>query len=61
VDGYRYHANRATFEADRARDRDLKSRGIDTLRFADREVASDERGVARSVASQLRRRTRHAA
>jgi very-short-patch-repair endonuclease len=56
VDSYRYHANRAVFESDRVRDRELKRRGIDVLRFTDREVADDARGVARSLASHLRRR-----
>lgn len=61
VDSYRYHANRATFESDRARDRDLKRRGIDVLRFADREFASDAGAVARSVLAHLDRRRREAA
>ena len=56
VDGYRYHADRQTFESDRARDRDLKCRGIDVLRFADRELAGDDHAVARSVWAHLSRR-----
>lgn len=56
VDGYRYHSDRATFESDRARDRDLKRRGIEVLRFADREVANDERAVARWLRDHLRGR-----
>ncbi|MGH2989826.1 MAG: endonuclease domain-containing protein [Solirubrobacterales bacterium] len=56
VDGYAYHADRATFESDRARDRDLKRRGIEVLRFADRELASNEREVAASVRDHLRQR-----
>ena len=61
VDGYRYHADRETFEADRARDRDLKSRGVDVLRFADRELANNDRAVALSVRAHLKRRSRMAA
>jgi len=56
VDSYRYHANRRTFESDRARDRDLKGRGIDVLRFADRELAHDDRAVAHSLLAHLRLR-----
>ncbi|MGH2990028.1 MAG: type IV toxin-antitoxin system AbiEi family antitoxin domain-containing protein [Solirubrobacterales bacterium] len=57
VDGYRYHSDREAFESDRARDRDLKSR-IDVLRFADRELATDGRAVARSLRAHLGRRLR---
>jgi very-short-patch-repair endonuclease len=56
VDGYRYHATRAAFETDRARDRDLKARGIDVLRFADREVDDEGPAVAHSVIAHLRQR-----
>jgi very-short-patch-repair endonuclease len=58
VDGYRYHANLAAFESDRSRDRDLKGRGIDVLRFTDRELARDSRPVALSLLANLRRRLR---
>ena len=58
VDSYRYHADRATFASDRSRDRDLKGRGIDVLRFTDRELANDSRAVALSVLAHLRRRLR---
>jgi very-short-patch-repair endonuclease len=61
VDGYRYHADRETFEADRARDRDLKGRGVDVLRFADRELANNGRAVADSVRAHLHRRSREPA
>ena len=59
VDGYRYHSDRETFKSDRARDRDLGSRGIDVLRFADRELAGDDRAVARSLRTHLHRRLRN--
>jgi very-short-patch-repair endonuclease len=61
VDGYRYHADRQTFESDRARDRDLKGRGINVLRFADRELAGDGRAVARSLRGHLHGRLRNGA
>jgi len=58
VDSYRYHADRVTFESDRSRDRDLKGRGIDVLRFTDRDLARDDRAVALSILAHLRRRLR---
>jgi very-short-patch-repair endonuclease len=61
VDGYRYHSDRETFESDRARDRDLKGRGIDVLRFADRELAGDDQAVGRSLLAHLRRRSGNSA
>lgn len=56
MDSYSYHSDRATFESDRRRDRELKRRGLDVLRFADRELAGDEGAVAESVRGHLRRR-----
>jgi very-short-patch-repair endonuclease len=41
LDSYAYHSDRATFIADRARDRELRRRGFTVLRFADIEL--DER------------------
>ena len=41
VDSWAYHRSRASFEADRARDRDLKLRGYDVLRYVDREIRDD--------------------
>jgi very-short-patch-repair endonuclease len=61
VDGYRYHSDRETFESDRARDRDLQGRGIDVLRFADRELAGDDQAVGRSLLAHLRRRSGNSA
>ena len=57
VDGYRYHSDRAAFEADRARDRELGRRGFRVMRFADAELA-DGTAVAASLLAQLRQ-SRH--
>jgi very-short-patch-repair endonuclease len=54
VDGYRYHSDRATFRADRARDRELKRRGVIVLRFADEEIAEHSPAVATSLLDHLR-------
>ena len=48
VDGWDYHRSRASFEADRARDRELSRLGFEVLRFADRELR-DSGAVARAV------------
>ena len=44
-----------------ARIGDLKGRGIDVLRFADRELANDGRALARSLLAHIRRRRGEAA
>jgi very-short-patch-repair endonuclease len=56
VDGYSYHSDPATFESDRRRDRELKKRGIDVLRFAGRELAREGDAVSASVQGHLRPR-----
>jgi very-short-patch-repair endonuclease len=53
VDGYRYHSSRASFRADRARDRELGRRGLAVLRFADEELDGKPAAVARSVFARL--------
>jgi very-short-patch-repair endonuclease len=58
VDSYRYHSDRATFRADRARDRELGRRGFIVLRFADEELAEDPLAVVTSLQAHLRRRSR---
>ena len=40
LDGYRTHSSRAAFEADRARDVELKAMGYDVIRFTWRQLAS---------------------
>jgi very-short-patch-repair endonuclease len=51
LDGYAYHANRAAFAADRAKDRYLTSRGFTVLRFADEQVEA----ALQAVRERLRR------
>jgi very-short-patch-repair endonuclease len=57
VDGYAYHSARATFRADRARDRYLGRRGLLVLRFADVELDEEPTAVAASVIAHLRQRS----
>ena len=52
VDGYRYHSDRASFRADRARDRYLGGRGFAVLRFADEEL-DDPPAVVASLKARL--------
>jgi very-short-patch-repair endonuclease len=49
VDGYRAHAGRAMFEADRARDAELKLLGYGVVRFTWRQLGSRPSEVARTV------------
>lgn len=53
TDSYRYHSDRATFRADRVRDRELKRRGFTVLRFADQELAEHPNAVAASLRAHL--------
>jgi very-short-patch-repair endonuclease len=46
LDGYRAHAGRTAFEADRARDVELKARGYDVVRLTWRRLADDSRRTA---------------
>jgi very-short-patch-repair endonuclease len=56
VDSYRYHADRASFRLDRARDRFFANRGFTVLRFADEELAHEPRAVAGSVFARVAQR-----
>ena len=56
LDGYRAHAGRAVFEADRARDVELKALGYDVLRFTWQQVTVRSADVARTVRRLLRAR-----
>ena len=49
TDGWRYHASRAAFEADRARDVQLQRWGFTVLRFTYRQVTSAPTVVAASL------------
>ena len=46
IDSWAYHRSRASFESDRARDRDLGLRGFEVLRYVDREIAGRPAAVA---------------
>jgi hypothetical protein len=53
TDGWRYHGTRAAFERDRQRDATLTRAGYRTLRFTHRQIETDSRAVARTVAAAL--------
>jgi very-short-patch-repair endonuclease len=56
IDSWAYHRSRASFEADRARDRDLTLRGFQVLRYVDREVVRNPAATAGSLQAHLRAR-----
>jgi very-short-patch-repair endonuclease len=56
LDGYRAHAGRTAFEADRTRDVELKALGYDVLRLTWRRVTAEPVDVARTVRRLLRAR-----
>jgi very-short-patch-repair endonuclease len=56
LDGYQAHAGRTAFEADRARDVELKAFGYDVLRLTWRQVTTNPGDVARAVRRLLRPR-----
>jgi very-short-patch-repair endonuclease len=53
VDGYRAHGNRSAFEADRARDVELRLLGYDVARFTWRQLTDYPRDVARALRQLL--------
>ena len=53
TDSWRYHRTRHAFENDRARDAILARAGYRTLRFTDRPLTTDSRGVAETIATVL--------
>jgi very-short-patch-repair endonuclease len=57
TDSWGFHSNRGAFEADRARDVDLKRQGYDVLRFTYRQVMTKRNVVAASLRAQLERRS----
>lgn len=61
TDGYRYHSSPASFESDRARDRELMARGYTVLRFTYREVTEKPATVIASLQAHLHRRMRRQA
>jgi very-short-patch-repair endonuclease len=56
LDGYRAHGGPSAFEADRARDVELKALGYDVLRLTWRRVTAEPGDVARTVRRLLRAR-----
>jgi very-short-patch-repair endonuclease len=54
TDGYRYHRGRAAFEDDRARGLDLRARGFEVIRLAEKQVEAEPRRVAEVVGAALR-------
>lgn len=55
LDGWRFHAGRVAFEADRRRDADLQARGLAVARFTWKQVAGDPAWVADRLTSLLSR------
>ena len=53
LDGYGAHGGREAFEADRARDVELKLFGFDVVRFTWRQVTGDPAGIAATLRSLL--------
>ena len=49
TDGYRFHRGRLAFEADRARDVELKLLGYTVVRFTHRQLVNDPSRVARTL------------
>jgi len=56
LDGYQAHSGRAAFEADRARDVELKALGYDVVRLTWRQVTARPADVAETVRRLLRAR-----
>jgi very-short-patch-repair endonuclease len=54
TDGWEAHRDRAAFEADRARDAELKLRGYDIVRFTYRQVLEEPGRVAQTVRALVR-------
>jgi very-short-patch-repair endonuclease len=55
LDGYQSHRGRAAFEADRARDVELRLLGYDVVRFTWRQLRDDPAGVAGTLRELLRK------
>jgi very-short-patch-repair endonuclease len=54
TDGYDYHRGRVAFQDDRARVLDLRARGFDVIRVAEKQVDDEPQRVADVVAAALR-------
>jgi very-short-patch-repair endonuclease len=55
LDGYEAHGGRAAFEADRARDVELRLLGYEVVRFTWRQLRDDPAGVAGALRELLRK------
>jgi very-short-patch-repair endonuclease len=53
VDGYAFHASRAQFERDRARDADLQAAGYRVIRLTWRQVTGERERIAARLAAAL--------
>jgi very-short-patch-repair endonuclease len=54
TDGYKYHRGRTAFEDDRARDLDLKARGFEVIRLAEKQIDHEAGRVAEILGAALR-------
>jgi very-short-patch-repair endonuclease len=61
TDGWETHRDRASFEADRARDAELKLLGYEVVRFTYRQVLEQPERVARTLRALLSRQQRQLA
>jgi Uncharacterized protein conserved in bacteria len=57
TDGYRHHASRAAFEADRGRDAELQRLGFRVVRFTYRQVTQDRSTVVAALHALLGQRS----
>jgi very-short-patch-repair endonuclease len=55
TDSYAYHRGRVAFQDDRARDLDLRRRGLDVIRISEQQLNDEPDEVAVAVAQALRR------
>jgi very-short-patch-repair endonuclease len=54
TDGYAYHRGHAAFQDDRTRDLDLRSRGFQVVRLAEKQIDHEPRRVADVIRAALR-------
>jgi very-short-patch-repair endonuclease len=55
TDGWCAHGSRLAFEADRARDVELKLAGYEVLRFTHRQVTQESQAIVATLRALLRR------
>ena len=53
LDGYRFHRGRSAFEADRARDLELRRRGYEVVRLTWRQLEADPARIAAAIRALL--------